>query len=78
MPAVGPAQIIGPLEPVFDVEIRIAAAPAAESRRAGYSSRVNKRDAGKPGKGEGRVAMLFAAANRGRLPYYRMNCRCGV
>ena len=32
MPAVCPVQVVSPLEPVFDVQIRIAATPAAELR----------------------------------------------
>src|SRR5262245_41407184 len=44
MTAVRPVHIIRPLKPVFDVEIRIAAAPAAEFRRARHSAGVNERD----------------------------------
>src|SRR4051812_42612829 len=45
MPAVGPTQILGPLKAIFDVQIRIAAAPAAELRGTGDGSSVNERDA---------------------------------
>ena len=44
MTAVGPTQVVGPLKPVFDIQIRIAATPAAEFRGAGHGSRINERD----------------------------------
>ena len=50
VPAVGPAQIVGPLKPVFDVQIRIAAAPAGELGRAGELAGVNEDDAGEAQK----------------------------
>ena len=68
--SVRPTQILRPLKSVFDVEIRVAAAPAAELRRAGYGARVDECDARKPGRGEGSVAIWCCAAKSRPAPVF--------
>ncbi len=43
-----PTDVVGPLESVFNVQIRVAAAPAGKLRRSGLLAGINERHAGEP------------------------------
>src|SRR5258708_6618427 len=64
MLSVRPAQVVGPLEPVFDIEIRIAASPACEFRRPRLLSGIEEGDAreAQHGSGEQGHVMLLRKA----------------
>ena len=63
--AMRPAEIVGPLKPVLDVEIGVAAAPTAEFRRARLLPGINKRKAREPqlGSGKHRDVVLLGKAD---------------